>query len=627
MVANMKRGDRFFMTRLKDGTYNVIAKGHEDNATPVEVEIYNDKISRIQPVEEFPEGSLEKAVFDKISEKIILKQTLDIDAVSGATYSSRGLINAVSEALGKAGLEETNATIVSSITPEEEVIETSVKFENTSANEFDSWRETPDTIKEIVRTDFLIVGAGISGLAAAVQAAEDGLTTTVIEKNAFVAGNGGGVEGIFGINTDMQKQAGIHANPETIISKEAELAQYRTDGSFWVDLVSNSAENIDWLLKQGVQLTNVDDYHGTCAFPTFHWFKDGFASKGYVPYMKKRADELGVKFLLETSATGIIYNKEDDHVEGIYAKTPAGNIQIEANAVLLATGGVGHNDKLIARQGWQTKNLHYCSMPSNTGDGYMMAMSLHAKDMLKESPEFMMNYIKALPHSGVHLYLDPINGFMALPSGGPVIWVNQDGVRLVNENVKKDNLLYQRMAICSTKVTYTVFNQAIYEQLTKDVPNAAQILADAVITNEGDSLYKEDTFEALAKDVGLPVDTFTDTVNRYNKFAHQGRDEEFNKEKEMLVPLEEGPFYIARLDPSNLIGIGGVGSNRNFEVIRDDFSKIPGLYISGMDSAMQYRNVYTITLGGSACAHNVNSGRHAAMNAKKYMEAEHFSLS
>lgn len=159
------------------------------------------------------------------------------------------------------------------------------------------------------------------------QAASEGLKTTVIEKNAFVAGNGGGVEGIFGINTKMQKEAGIHAEPEEIIAREAELGQYRADGSFWVDLVNNSAENIDWLVKQGVQLTKVDDYHGTCAFPTFHWFKGGFASEGYVPYMKQRADELGVEFILETSATGII--EENGRVEGIYAKNPDGIIRID----------------------------------------------------------------------------------------------------------------------------------------------------------------------------------------------------------------------------------------------------------------------------------------------------------
>ena len=199
------------------------------------------------------------------------------------------------------------------------------------------------------------------------------------------------------------------------------------------------------------------------------------------------------------------------------------------------------------------------------------------------------------------------------------MFVNQDGVRLVNENVKKDNLLYQRMAIKSTKVTYEVFNQKVYDSITQGVDNADQILADAVKRNEGHSLYKADTFDQLAKAVGLPEATFVDTVKRYNQYAINGKDEEFNKDPAMLVALDEGPYYIARLDPSNLIGIGGVASNRQFEVIKDDFEKVPGLYVSGMDSTMQYRSVYTITLGGSACAHNVNSGRHAAMNAKKYM--------
>lgn len=108
-------------------------------------------------------------------------------------------------------------------------------------------------------------------------------------------------------------------------------------------------------------------------------------------------------------------------------------------------------------------------------------------------------------------------------------------------------------------------------------------------------------------------------MNDYNKFARQGKDEEFAKDSDNLIPMEEGPYYIARLDPSNLIGVGGIGSNRKFEAIDPNFNTIPGLYVAGMDSTMQYRNVYTITLGGSACAHNVNSGRHAAMNAKEYI--------
>lgn len=597
---------------LNDGTYSVVAKGYEGNSTKLKVIVANHRIEQIIPEKDITPNTLEDAVFTQIPEQIINHQTLDVDALTGASYSSQGLLDAVSEVVKQAG-----GSVAKFRTEEHDTTGSQVKTDSESSEEYGNWIQRPNHIDKKVETDFLIIGAGISGLAAAVQAGEEGIKTTVIEKNSFVAGNGGGVEGIFGINTDMQKAAGIHAEKEEIIAREQELGQYRADGSFWVDLVNHSAENIDWLLKEGVQLTKVDDYHGTCAFPTFHWFKGGFASEGYVPYMKKRADELGIDFILNASADGIIY--DGDRVAGAYVTTPKGKLEIDAKATLLATGGVGHNPKLIAKQGWQTKNLHYCSMPSNTGDGYMMAMAVGAKDMLNESAEFMMNYIQALPHEGVHLYIDPINGFMSLPSGGPVMFVNQDGVRLVNENVKKDNLLYQRMAIKSTKVTYEVFNQKVYDSITQGVDNADQILADAVKRNEGHSLYKADTFDQLAKAVGLPEATFVDTVKRYNQYAINGKDEEFNKDPAMLVALDEGPYYIARLDPSNLIGIGGVASNRQFEVIKDDFEKVPGLYVSGMDSTMQYRSVYTITLGGSACAHNVNSGRHAAMNAKKYM--------
>lgn len=580
---------------------------------PLMVEIAEGKITKVKPERDY-KSALEEAVFAKGAAQIVDKQSLEIDAITGATISTNGLIEAVSDAIKEAGGDpadyaQAEFTPAAEISTEEATV--------SQADDYADWRKAPSQIDKEISVEYLIVGAGIAGLASAVQAREEGLETLVIEKNGFVAGNGGGVEGIFGINTKMQQEAGIHAEKEDIIAKEMELGQYRANGAFWVDLVNNSADNIEWLLKQGVQLTHVDDYHGTCMFPTFHWWKGGFASEGYVPYMKKRCDELDVSFMTSTSAISII--QEAGGVKGVYAKSPDGIVKINAKATLLCTGGVGHSAELIEKQGWSTKNLHYCSMPSNTGDGYKMAMAAGARDMLVESPEFMMNYIMALPHEGVHLYIDPINGFMSLPSGGPTVFVDQDGRRFVNENAKKYNLLYQRMAMQSVKNAYEVFNQDIYDRITAGIPDADKVLAQAVETNEGDSLYKEDSQEDLAKHFDLPKDVLTKTLNDYNKFARQGKDEEFAKDSDNLIPMEKGPYYIARLDPSNLIGVGGIGSNRKFEAIDPDFNTIPGLYVAGMDSTMQYRNVYTITLGGSACAHNVNSGRHAAMNAKGYI--------
>lgn len=597
---------------LKDGQYKVVAEVYQGEKLPLIVDVENGKVAGVKSEEKLADTNLNKAVIDTFSHEISRTQSLNVDSVSGASYSSKGILEAVKKAVINAG-GSTDDNEISTANAEHYDATT-----RTNVNDYSNWREEPQKIVKTIDADLVIVGSGIAGLAAAVQAGELGLNTVVLEKNSFVAGNGGGVEGIFGINTKMQQAAGIHTEPEKIIAKEMQLAQYRVDGSFWVDLVNNSSANIDWLVKNGVKLTKVDDYAGICQFPTFHWFKDGVAASGYVPYMKKKADEYGVKFLLNTPAYSVIY--EDNRIKGVYAKTTKGFIKVNAKATIFATGGVGHNAKLIAKQGWQTKNLKFLSMPSNTGDGYQMAMSVGAKDMLQESPEFMDNYIQALPTNR----LTKMAPETMIAGGGPVIWVNQNGRRIANENITSYNMLYQHMPIKATRNTYVIFNKEIWDQFAKVAllkkPDPDEILANAVKKNRGNSLYEENSIEALAKDVGIPEDTLIKTVSDYNDFCHEGRDREFNKEKAGLVPIEDGPYYIGRLDNSNLVGLGGIGENNKFEVIDENFNTIPGLYAAGADSTMQYRSVYTITLGGSACAHSVNSGRHAVMNAKKYID-------
>ncbi|MDK6375295.1 MULTISPECIES: FAD-dependent oxidoreductase [Aerococcus] len=483
--------------------------------------------------------------------------------------------------------------------------------------DYEKWSSQLDKIDETIDTELLIVGSGISGLAAAVQGAQEGLKVTVIEKNGFIGGNGVGVEGMLGVGSNMQKDAGISFEPIDVIQNEHSQAQYAADGSLWIELIYNSAENIEWCLEQGVEYEKVDDYHGTCSLPTFHWFKGGFASIGYVPQMSEKAKELGVEILLEHSAYSVIY--EDGKVKGAYVKNKDKNIKINAEAVILSTGGIGGDIELVGLSGIKTENTLLTGMPGSTGDGYKISRAVGGKDMLRENCALLMNYIQAFPHKMAKLYLDPLNGMMGVPAGGPFLWVNQEGDRFVNENVKKVNMMYQSMAVNSNKASYTVFNQAIFDEFTKDIEDAKDVLAESVKTNEGDSLYKADTLEELAEKVGIPAEEFVKTVKHYNELAHDKHDKDFGKEEEFLVPIEEGPYYIARLDLNYVVGIGGIATNKRFEVINEDFEKIPGLYSTGMDAAPQYRHVYTINMGGSACAHNVNSGRTAAKSASRYI--------
>lgn len=100
----------------------------------------------------------------------------------------------------------------------------------------------PKEVVETIDTDLLIVGLGGSGLACAVQAALDDTNCLVIEKNAESGGNALGVEGMFAINSSMQKAAGIEEiTPAEVIAAQMEMLQYRPNGAEWVEFCESSA--------------------------------------------------------------------------------------------------------------------------------------------------------------------------------------------------------------------------------------------------------------------------------------------------------------------------------------------------------------------------------------------------
>ncbi|MCT4445071.1 FAD-dependent oxidoreductase [Lactiplantibacillus argentoratensis] len=603
---------------MKDGNYSEKAKG-VDRPLNVNVKIRDGKIQEITNSSN-DISDLEKSTLEKMSKRIINNQSLSVDAVSGATVSSKGIISAAKQAIIDSGGD------VDRFAKKESKTKVNADNEN-----YNNWIKAPKRIEKEIDTDLVIVGSGISGLSAAVQAGNDGINTIVLEKNGFVGGNGSGVEGMMGAETKMQKEAGITFKREEVVKNELETIQYQADGSFWVDLVNHTADNIDWLIKQGVQFDRVDDYHHTCPLPTFHWFKGGRGAIGYVPFMKKRAEELGVKIYLSSPVTGL--NIEDKIVKGVYTVIDDKVTKVNAKAVIFASGGFGQNKELIKKEGWNTDNMLFVGMTGSTGDAYRMARAAGAKDTLSTSAPLITNFVQALP----------LGNGRDLLAGGPALWVNQDGVRFTDESITDRNAILQSQPFKYIKNGYLVFSRdmfAKYEDNIQDLSEEEQksmkgidemnhhdskqalsILDKSVKTNKGNSLFEASTLEELAEKVGLPKDNLVNEIKKYNDFCKLGEDKEFSKDKKYLVPIEKGPYYIARLDQSLAISIGGIGENRHFEVVDDNWNKIPGLYSAGIDSAMQYNNIYTINLGGSCCAHCVNSGRYSVKSAEDYISS------
>lgn len=481
----------------------------------------------------------------------------------------------------------------------------------------------PDNIVETVDTDIVIVGAGISGLAAAVQAGQNGNSVILLEKSGEIGGNGMGTECIFAIDTRLQREKGIEIDPVDIVAKELEQSQYRVDGSLWIDMVTSSAANFDWLEECGVEFNGtVDNYSPGGLFETAHWFEGECAAVGYVPPMQEAAKAAGVEIRTGTTAKQLII--ADGIATGLYAENTAKeSIQINAKAIILASGGIGGNRELLMQQGWsqeQVDEMLFQCVPSVEGDGYRMAMSAGAKDYLSNSADQVFNAIKAFGTDTSAPYNSPLNGGFGLTSMGPCLWVNQAGDRFTPEDLGYINMAAQATACKGNRETYAIFDQSLLDSCTAD-PADAEIAAAALSGDNDDSIFQADSISELAEHFDLDADELEATVVRYNKLCEIGSDLDFGKSPEFMLPLTTGPFYMAKVVPLLVVVDGGIMTNKHAEVLDSSQMPIPGLYAVGLDGAMLWRNVYTQNMPGTQMGNNVNSGRKAANSAAEYIKA------
>lgn len=100
--------------------------------------------------------------------------------------------------------------------------------------------------------DVVIVGAGLSGFAAAARAADQKLTTLLVEKGTHTGGSGNYVEGLFAADSALQKKQAIKINKADILQEELDYSHYEANHDMWQKYIDQAGENIDWLQQRGV---------------------------------------------------------------------------------------------------------------------------------------------------------------------------------------------------------------------------------------------------------------------------------------------------------------------------------------------------------------------------------------
>lgn len=434
--------------------------------------------------------------------------------------------------------------------------------------------------------------------------------------------------GPLGIGTRYQKQNMTDISVEKAFSMFMEYTHYNVDARLVKRYFEQSAETIEWLEDMGVEFEGAFRY-----FPkseaTWHIVKtDAGIGPRAASFMNKalyaRAQELGVKVLLETPAKKIIM--ENGKVAGVLAEDKDGNeVKITCRAAIICTGGAGCNKQFILEEtGYRHgEDMFNFAIPGIMGDGLRMAWEAGA-DKLPVRIE----------QTAVVVGVDDLPGSIANIFGQPNLLVNKFGKRFMNED-EMQNGTYLSNAVSHQKdrtgysivdtsiVKYYMRNGVDNVSLVRPDPDVSDFIQGIAMAQENGNmdLIVADTIEELAQKAGIDEDSLVNTVEDYNDYC-DSVDEEFFKPKKYLRPLIKAPYYCAKICPGGYGTVGGIRINENCEACGKDFEPIPGLYAAGADSCNIYDDSYMFLLPGNSMGYAVNTGRIAAMSASEYIDSE-----
>jgi fumarate reductase flavoprotein subunit len=477
--------------------------------------------------------------------------------------------------------------------------------------------------------DVCVIGAGISGLSATVQALQNGLSVVTLEKSGSTGGGGRGTEGVFGVGSQMQKDLGITIDPVSVLKAEMGYHHNRVDGLRWLDLIRASGDNIAWLQQNGVNFTGVvDNYHGG-DHETFHWFTENRAAHDYVPPMTAKAQELGAQILVNTRAEHLIVEK--GAVTGVFAIKANGDyIRVNAKAVIVGTGGFANNNEYLARGHFSNVSKVQRFLYGFDGDGLRMVLEAGGADTLDRFSGLFQLTVSGAP-GGEYGTFGSGNGLVVGSHSGNTLWVNQSGERFCAENTGDENWMALMIPTIVHQRAYSVFDRATFEENVRNIAFPADTFEESMAeieerfaSNPYNDAFSANTIGELAAKVSaafpdIEAETFITTFNTYNEMCRKGADTDFGKPAKYLMELKNPPYYFIYMPQAVMVTFGGIHTNRKFECVDADEKPIPGLYAIGVDSAELWPNIYTINVPGGTNANNVHSGRAAANNARQFI--------
>ena len=124
-----------------------------------------------------------------------------------------------------------------------------------------------------------------------------------------------------------------------------------------------------------------------------------------------------------------------------------------------------------------------------------------------------------------------------------------------------------------------------------------------------------DAYRKLGELLGM--EEAAETLATYEGYVAQQNDDEFGKNPKYLASFGEGPLYALMIHQEIALSLGGIITNRQWQVVGEGKQPIKNLYAIGADGQMVYLGLYNLNTSGGHMATNVESGRYAVKHALK----------
>lgn len=436
--------------------------------------------------------------------------------------------------------------------------------------------------------DVVIIGAGGAGLAAAVEAADNGASVILVEKMPAVGGNTNyATGGMNAAGTRFQADLGIDDSPELFFQDTMAGGQQENNPDLVRFLSIEAANSVDWLTDLGADLSDVGRLGGHSVNRT-HRPSGGAAVGGHiVQVLKEAADERGVDTRTWTEAIEIL--SEEGRVTGIRVRNLREEEEyvIEAKSVILTAGGFGASQNMVVDYDPNLEGFGTTNHDGATGDAFKLVDG-HGVNLV--DMQFIQTHPTVVPEKGTMI--------TEAVRGNGAILINRDGERFVNELDTRDVVSAAELEQPGG-TAMLIFDQGVRESLS-----AIEKYINNGLVTEAESLT------ALAEALDIPAEQVTTTVAGYNGLVTAGGDPTFGRTS-FARTLDTPPYYAVEVGPAVHHTMGGIQIDQDARVIGDNGEPVKGLFAAGENTGGVHG---ANRLGGNALADIITFGRIAGRN-------------